>query len=154
MHFSRRNQPELLEAAKAATFSTGFKSDAVALGAYGPDRYDEGGDQELIAVGVFQNFVGRQAEFHFGLVHGRNIGRDVAAAFVAVAFHPHMLALERLTTTISAQNPKALVAAIKMGFEIEARLRSGMSDGTDAILLSIVPDDALTPLPGTTKTTN
>lgn len=142
MHFSRKNQPELLEEAKQATRSTGFKSDAIALGAY------DGPEGELKAVGVFQNFTGTQAEFHFGLVDGDQITRQTIGAFVAVAFHKRMFGLTRMLTTIEAANRRALVAAIKMGFQIEARVRSGMPDGSDAILLSIVPQDVTMPLPG------
>lgn len=142
MHFSRKNQADLLEEAKQATRSTGFKSDAVALGAY------DGPDGELKAVGVFQNFAGNQAEFHFGLVDAAQISRQTIEAFLAVAFHKRMFGLGRVVTTIEAGNRRALVAAIKTGFQIEARVRSGMTDGSDAILLSIVPQDVTMPLPG------
>lgn len=142
MHFSRKNQPELLEAAKQATRSTGFKSDAIALGAY------DGPEGDLLAVGVFQNFMGKQAEFHFGLVDGDRITRQMVEAYVAVAFHQRMFGLERMVTTIAAENRPAQIVSLKMGFQVEARVRSGMSDGSDAILMSIVPQDVTMPLPG------
>lgn len=134
MHFTRKDQEHLKRAALAATKSTGFKSDAIAFGA------SPAPGEPVIAVGVFQSFEENTAEFHFGMIGEGRITKSLVEAFTTIAFHHAALGLDRIWTKIEAGNVQAQVAALKVGFAFEARLRAGIADGRDAILLSITRD--------------
>ncbi|MCA0421940.1 MAG: GNAT family N-acetyltransferase [Proteobacteria bacterium] len=142
MHFTRKNQPALLEAALAATSSTGFKEDAVAIGA----SIEPG--SPICAVGVFQAFEADAAEFHFGLIGEGRITPQILQAFASLAFHHKALNLGRVWARIEASNAPAQVAALKTGFSFDARVRAGMANGKDAILMSMTRPQPGQPLPG------
>lgn len=142
MHFTRKDQPALLQAALSATLSTGFKPDAIAIGA----SVDPGAP--ICAVGVFQGFEADAAEFHFGLIGGGRITLQVVQAFASIAFHHKALNLSRLWAKIEAGNAPAQVAALKAGFSFDARVRAGMANGKDAILMNMTRPQPGQPLPG------
>lgn len=134
LHLTRKNQPELLDAALAVTQSRGWRDDAIAFGAM------RGADGPVVAVGVFQGFVSGgfdrpEAEFHFGTA-GR-VTRGIIDAFKVLAFHERGMNLEKLWAPIAASNREALRAAIGCGFEFEYRKRYGLAGGEDAIVLSM-----------------
>lgn len=134
MHFSRANQAELLEAAKTLTASTGWRRDAMAWGIYDAD--------ELRGVAVFQAFTGTGAEFHFGMMPGRRVGKEVMQGIIAMAMHPRGMNLTHLIAPIAVDNVGAQVAALKCGAQIEARVRGSLWGGGDAILFSLARGDA------------
>ena len=134
MHFSRKDQGALLDTAKSVTASSGWRSDAVAWGIY------DGAD--LRAVAVFQGFAGDGAEFHFGMLPGRRIGKDVMRGIISMAMHPRGMNLSRLIAPIPVENTSAQVAALKCGAQIEARVRGSLWGGGDAILFVLERGDA------------
>lgn len=142
MHFTRKDQKALLLAALPATRSTGFKADALAIGA----SIEPGAP--ICAVGVFQAFEGDMAEFHFGLIGEGRMTHQIVQAFATIAFHHKAMNLGRVWARIDAGNASAQVAALKVGFSFEARVRAGMANGNDAILLSMTRPQPGQPLPG------
>lgn len=134
MHFSRKDQPSLLEVAKTITASTGWKRDATAWGIYDGD--------DLRAVAVFQGFAGTGAEFHFGMMPGRRVGKDVMRGIIAMAMHPKGMDLQHLMAPIAVENVAAQIAALKCGAQIEARVRGSLWGGGDAILFVLARGDA------------
>lgn len=131
-HLTKANQEELLEAAIGPAGVAGWHRDAVAFGA----RRD--GEGEILAVGVFQNFANRTAEFYFASL-GTTMTRGMMESYLVLAFHPKMLALERAFVVIPRTNRAALRAAVALGFEFEYRKRSSVTGGDDAIVLSLAP---------------
>lgn len=146
MHFTSKNQPDLLEAAKALTASSGWRDDARAWGVYDGD--------DLRAVAVFQGFAADGAEFHFGMMPGRRLGKDVMRGIIAMAMHPRGMNLSRLIAPIAAQNISAQVAALKCGAQIEARVRGSLWGGGDAILFVLARGDASQQPSAKTETDN
>lgn len=130
MHFTQRDQENLLATAAEHTQSDGWAPDARAFGA----MRDDG---SMAAVAVFQNFAGHDADLHFCMIDGARMGAEVVAAIVTMAFHPRALNRERLWVQIAADNKPAQVAALKVGFEFEYRKRAGFRGLKDAIVLSM-----------------
>ncbi|WP_417261686.1 GNAT family N-acetyltransferase [Celeribacter sp.] len=135
VRFSRENQKKLLHDALELTRSTGWKSDAVAFSVRRETHAAVDG------IGVFQSFGGGSAEFHFG-VYDQRILKSVIKGFVTVAFHPRFFNLERLLATFEADNAASQIVALKVGFEFESRVRAGIFNGSDAILMSLSRSDA------------
>ena len=146
MHFTRKDQPALLEAAKTVTASTGWQRDAVAWGIYD--------GEDLRAVAVFQGFAGTGAEFHFGMMPGRKVGKDTMRGIISMAMHPRGMNLSRLIAPIPVENTSAQVAALKCGAQIEARVRGSLWGGGDAILFVLARGDALQQPSAKTETDN
>lgn len=129
--FYRTNQLELLEMAKVATKSTGWRNDAVAYGMrYGPD-------QPPVAVIVFQAFEGGAAEMHFGMMNGHQMGTELVQAVFLLAFHPRAFGLMTLFAPISVSNVAAQVAALKVGFQVDYRKPAIVPGAEDAIVFSM-----------------
>lgn len=130
-NFYRTNQAELLELAKAATKSTGWRKDAIAFGMrFGPD-------QDPAAVVVFQRFFEGEAEMHFGMMGNHVMGRELVEGIVMIAFHPRMFALHTLYAPIAVSNIRAQIAALKVGFQIEHRRPAIAPDQEDAIVFAM-----------------
>lgn len=129
--FYKTNQLELLEAAKVATKSTGWRNDAVAWGM----RY--GDDQPPVAVIVFQAFEGVAAEMHFGMMNGHQMGPELVEAAFLLAFHPRSFGLKTLYAPVSIKNVPAQVAALKVGFQVDYRKPSIVPGGDDVIVFSL-----------------
>jgi len=129
--FYKTNQLELLEAAKVATKSTGWRNDAVAWGM----RYAD--DQPPVAVIVFQAFEGVAAEMHFGMMNGHQMGPELVEAAFLLAFHPRSFGLMTLFAPISISNVPAQVAALKVGFQVDYRKPAITPGAEDAIVFSM-----------------
>lgn len=132
LHLSKANQPDLLAAALSLTQSEGWHADAVAFAA----RRDPA--RPPCAIGVFQCFAGKEAEWHCAMAEGR-VTRDVMTAFLSIAFHPRFLDLKRVFAPVAASNIAAQRAALASGFQFEFRKRGGAAGGEDAIVFSIAP---------------
>lgn len=129
--FYKTNQTDLLEAAKVATKSFGWRDDAIAYGM----RY--GADQPPVAVIVFQAFEGPGAEMHFGMMNGHQMGPELVEAAFLLAFHPRAFGLKTLYAPISIKNVAAQVAALKVGFQVDYRKPSIVPGGDDVIVFSL-----------------
>lgn len=130
-NFYKTNQPQLLEAAKAATGSTGWRSDAVAFGVR------SGPDDPPSAIVVFQAFEAGSAEMHFGMLKGHKMGPELVEGIFLIAFHPRAMGLSTLFTPIKETNIPAQVAALKVGFKFEYRKPAIVSGAEDAIVFSM-----------------
>lgn len=129
--FYRTNQPQLLEQAKVATISQGWRNDAIAYGMrHGPD-------QPPAAIIVFQAFEGAAAEMHFGMMNGHQMGPELVEAAFLLAFHPRAFGLKTLYAPISIKNVPAQVAALKVGFQVDYRKPSITPGGDDVIVFSL-----------------
>jgi RimJ/RimL family protein N-acetyltransferase len=133
MHFFRQDQPAILQIAAQATGSTGWGPDAHGILAVPVE------DSPPVAVGVFERFTGRDADFHFAMLHSARFSRDIMQAFVMIAFHPRAMALERVWGIIPTWNLGAQAMALRLGFQFEHRKRAGLIGGGDAIVLSLTP---------------
>lgn len=130
-NFYRTNQAELLEMAKVATKSQGWKGDAVAFGMrFGPD-------QPPAAVVVFQRFFEGEAEMHFAMMGNHVMGRELVEGILLVAFHRRMLGLHTLYTPVAVSNVRAQIAALKVGFLIEHRKPAIRPGEEDAIVFAM-----------------
>ena len=130
-NFYRTNQAELLEMAKTATKSKGWRGDAVAFG------MKLGPDQPPAAVVVFQRFFEGEAEMHFGMMGNHPMGRELVEGIIMMAFHPRMLRLHTLYAPIAVSNVRAQIAALKVGFLIECRKPAIAQGEEDAILFAM-----------------
>ena len=149
MHFSRKDQHQLLASALELTGSSGWRSDAVAFSAVQDDA--------VIAIGVFQAFAGGDAEFHFAMVGHRRMRKSIVEGFMLLAFGEANFVnrvfpergdpVSRLWAQIDAGNVVAQAAALKAGFAFEYRKRAGISSGNDAILFSMTRADCLARTP-------
>lgn len=145
MHFSRKNQAQLLATALELTGSTGWRADAVAFSAVEDDA--------VIAIGVFQAFTAVDAEFHFAMVGHRRMRKSIIEGFMLLAFGEASFVsrvfpergepISRLWAQVDARNVVAQAAALKAGFAFEHRKRGGISSGNDAILFSMTRADCL-----------
>lgn len=136
MHFSRKNQMELLELAAHATESAAWMPDAIAIAALATP------DSPPLAVAVYQNFRGTQADFHFANLTDR-MERKLLKAYTAISFNPRLFGLETLWAQIADNNRAAQMAALRVGFTFEYRLRAGFPDGRDAIVLRMTAGNAV-----------
>lgn len=134
LNITKANQEELLETARQLTESEGWKRDAVAFAV----RRDGG---EIICIGVFQDFAGREAEWH-GAMIGEKLSPEVIQAMVALAFNPRFLNLKRVYAPVAESNRAAQIVALKCGYDFEYRKRGGAAGGEDAIVFSITPESA------------
>lgn len=132
LNFRKSNQPELLRVAAEATGSLGWRSDAIALGAF-----DRPGSDDLRAIVVFQNIDAYGAEMHFAMNGAHRLGPQVVKEIATIATHPRAMNLPAVFAHISEDNIPAQVAALKCGFTFEYRKRSSAAGGKDAIVLSI-----------------
>jgi hypothetical protein len=130
-NFYKTNQPQLLEAAKTATGSTGWRADAVAFGVRNEP------DDPPSAIIVFQGFEGGAAEMHFGMINGHTMGPELVQGIFLISFHPRMLALSTLFAPIRESNIPAQVAALKVGFKFEYKKPAIAPGAEDAIVFSM-----------------
>ena len=131
-HFTKANQAELLERARALTGSGAWNVDAVAFAA------KESGEEEPCAIVVFENFVGGDADVHVATI-GRKMSQRLLDAYLKLAFHPKFLGLNRAFASIAESNIVAQRFCLAAGFTFEFRKRGGAAGGEDAIVMSITP---------------
>lgn len=144
---SRQDQADLLALAAAATETAGWKNDAVAFAI----RLDD--EPEIKAIGVFEDFAGREATFSFAMMRpGHGMTRGLIDALLKLAFHQRALRLDRVWIQTAADNTPAMLAVIKLGAGIEYRKRGAIRrnmDGVtivkDAIVFSMVSPSLTTP---------
>jgi hypothetical protein len=105
IQYNRKDQPALLEAAKALTGSRGWMPDAHALGAFVGDR--------LIAVAVFQNVNSAGAQVHFGLSAGTKPRRDMLRMFFLYAFKARRY--HQIIFPIAVRNRPIQIMCLKSG---------------------------------------
>ena len=139
-HLTRANQADLLETARIATRSEGWRGDAVAFGATPTGR-----PEDVVAIGVFENFAGTSACFSFAMTEGRRMTRSTVEAYLALAFHDRGLGLEKLWISTTDDNRDAQCATIKIGGRFEHRKRAGLAGGRDAIVFSLTRSDLVAP---------
>ncbi|TNE66844.1 MAG: N-acetyltransferase [Rhodobacteraceae bacterium] len=133
--FVTNNQKAHLAAALELTGSKGFMEDARAVAAYKPGA--EGDVDKITSVAVFECFRGGRAELHFGMADGLPLTKELVTATVYLAFHPKAFDLDRLLVRVPCHNTRALIALIKIGFQIEYRDRASLVDGADGIVMSL-----------------
>lgn len=133
--FVTANQKAHLQAALALTGSDGFMEDARAVAAYRPGH--DGEADQIRAAFVFECFRGGRAELHFGMADGAPLTQDLVQAVIMIAFTPKFFNLDRLMCRVPAYNARALIALIKIGFQMEYRDRASVTGGADAIMLSL-----------------
>ena len=131
---TRTNQIELLNAALELTQSEGWHKDAVAYAAI------EQSSNQMACIGVFQNFAGGSAEFHFSTA-GRRLNKTILESYKFIAFHPRMMGLKRIFANVAASNANAQKACLNAGFTFQYRKPSGAAGGEDAIVLMLVPSN-------------
>ncbi len=105
-------------------------------------------DGELIGVWVYNLFHDTQASVHLATDHTRTwASRAVMGALFTYGFEYRRLT--RLNAVIPESNKRALVAAAKLGFTPEGRMRCGDTNGRDAILFAMLAHECrwLKPLP-------
>jgi hypothetical protein len=144
LHFTRRDQTMLLAKAAWWTDSKGWRSDATALGVYADAE-----QRELAAVAVFQNIDAYGAEFHFAMMPGHLIGRDIMEGIMQVAMiNPRGFQFPMVWAPIPASNVRAQVIALRLGFQFEHRKRGSATGQEDAIVFSFRRREASEPSAG------
>ena len=128
LSFSRASQERLLAIVAPGTGSDGFMNDAHAFAAYD--------DEVLRSCAVFQNITTRGAELHFWA--DGPLTRDMLTGFYAYAFG--VKGYRCLRAPIAAWNTRAIVTALKSGFQIAGIIGGGAIDGSDAIILTMTKD--------------
>lgn len=93
-------------------------------------------DDPILAVCVMNEVSGDQAQVHFASDTARAwSNRNIIAGIFGYAFV--LRGMRRLEARVPANRQKAIIAVLKLGFQIEARLRSSAPDGSDAIVFSM-----------------
>jgi RimJ/RimL family protein N-acetyltransferase len=136
MHFSRKDRDRLLKTALDLTGSQGWRADAMVWGVFDTPEGD------LKAVAVFQNIDTHGAEFHFGMAPGRRLTPGIVKSLIVMATHHRGMNLPRLFAHIAADNIAAQAAALKCGATFEYRIRGGLRDGKDVIVMALDRGDA------------
>lgn len=136
MHFSRKNQIELLELAATATESAAWMPDAIAIAAHPTP------EQPPLAVAVYQNFRDKMADFHFVNLTDR-MERSLLKAYTSISFNPRLFGLETLWCQIAEDNRPAQMAALRVGFQFEYRQRYGFRGNRDAIVFRMTAESAV-----------
>ncbi len=122
---------------------TGFLDDARAIAAF---RVDPGEtDPVLVAIAVLQNISTIGAEVHFVATKRNWATKRLLTAFFRYAFEVCRFPI--LRAPIAEHNVATQIAALKAGFRIDGRIRSGAADGADAILMTMKRDECRWILP-------
>lgn len=134
MRLTIEDQQRLLSiAAEHAGLKT-FAQDARAIGGHA-----EGEPDRVRAVFVFSNFSNGGAMFSLFTDQQKDfMTPSMLHRISAYAFAKNGLNLDRVAAEISVNNVPSQIAALKAGFQVEARLRNGAMDGADAILFSML----------------
>ncbi len=97
-------------------------------------------DDRILAVCVMNEVSGDQCQVHFAADDSRAwSNRNILQGIFAYPFI--LRGMRRLEARIPADQQKAIIAAIKLGYQIEARLRGSAPDGSDAIVLSMTREE-------------
>lgn len=92
------------------------------------------------AVAVYVQTYAGVIDMHFASDGSRRwANRSILGGIFGYAFY--FLGAQRLTNVARASDKSTLVMEIKLGWQIEARLRGAMDDGEDGILLSMLKDE-------------
>ncbi len=142
IHFTTRDQDYHLEVAAIFTSSGGWRSDAQTVAAY-----DDAGDKRMRGVMVFQNHDAFGADVHFALAPGRRNTRRLFESLLKFSFHPTMKNLPAIRAFIPAENVEMQLAAIHMGFTIEARIAAGVLSSSDVVLMVLKRENSRWSLP-------
>lgn len=120
------DQPALLAEARELTLSDGFLDDAMAIAAR-----DEAG--RLLAIMVLQAVQGEDADVHFGVA--APLRRDVIPMMMDLAFRH--TGIERLWTTIGADNAPMLLVAIKVGWRVVGFQGGSETEAGDVVVMRL-----------------
>ncbi|MBV7408769.1 GNAT family N-acetyltransferase [Maritimibacter sp. DP1N21-5] len=124
------NQKALLTIAARMLGVERFGADAQAIGVRHPD------EDRIRAVIVLNQF--HNGTCHMSVVSDRTKDWAFPSMFERVARYVfEFLDQNRMVAVIATSHIASQIAAIKGGFQIEARLRNGAMDGGDAILFSM-----------------
>lgn len=104
--------------------------DAIGLGLYNGDK--------LVAGAVYEDFTRNNANVHIAFAGPHAI----TPAFIVAGFKlPFIdLKLPRITGLVPAKNDKALRFDLKLGWQVEGRIRRGLPDD-DIILLGMLKEE-------------
>lgn len=135
IHFTTREQKYHLEIAAGFTRSGGWRDDAHVVAAY--DRAGDIGHptNKLRGVMVFQNHDYFGADVHFALAPGRRNTRDLMVSLLRYAFSPSLKDLPAIRAYIPVENVDMQLAALHMGFTIEATIRAGIVSSSEVVLM-------------------
>lgn len=127
-----------LAIAKRLTGSKEFRDDAQAIAGYTHDEGTEGAKPVLRAIAVIEKMTLHETYMHFAAVE-----RDWRPAELGFLLFAHLFEqrhFKRVRVEIADWHSAAQVTALKTGFRFEARLRASLADGSDAIVMSLVPE--------------
>jgi hypothetical protein len=134
LKLTRANQAEMLDV--AVSFNTvginGWCKDAIAFGAI------KEGESDPSYIAVFQHFADKEADVVITNFSGP-IDEASVGAYKELAFHPRILALEKLTATVKQGDIEAQIVYLQAGFQFEYRKRSSVTGEEDAIVMSMYP---------------
>lgn len=151
IRFTTTEKDYHLAIAAEYTASRGWRADAIAVAAYddGAERADQ---NQIRGIFVLQNFDGFGADVHFALAPGRHNTRRLVQSLLTFSFHPSWQNLPSLRAFIPITNVEMQQAALHMGFQVVARLPSGVMSMDDAILMVLKQEDCRWTLPVTRGT--
>lgn len=130
--------PDKLLAWAARRLGTnGWSDDAIPFGII-EDRH---GQRPLVrAVIVINAIYGANCRVHIASDGSRRWAtRDILIRLSA--FIHYAINVRRIETVIAADNVKAQIAALKIGFRVDGRTRYGADDGTDGIILAMIREE-------------
>lgn len=134
MKVTTAQQSRLLRWAQQQLDTDGWSDDAYAFGIVEPRA---GRLPLLRAVMVVNHHVGRSCRVHIATDGSRRWATaDVLTRLSAFLHMAHNV--DRLWMIVSVFNTKALIAALKIGFQIDGRERCSADDGTDGIVLTML----------------
>jgi hypothetical protein len=137
---SQKNQKNLLTRVSVETGTLGWKSDAVAFSVARSTA-----PEDLLAIGVFENFAGKEADFSFAMLTGHRMNVGIIRAYVNVAFHPRALDLDRLWMMATDENLISQRSMLAIGATFQFRKRGSAANGSDAIVMLMTRPTAFEP---------
>jgi RimJ/RimL family protein N-acetyltransferase len=137
MRLTVADQEKMLTWAAKMLGTTGWSADSTAFGIVEPR---EGQRPLLRGVVIANAFFNKSCRIHIASDGSRKWAtRDVLTRLSAFLHLQH--GVNRIATVIATKNLPAQIAALKIGFQIEGRERSGADDGTDGIRFSMLRDE-------------
>ncbi len=108
--------------------------------AYGVVEPREGMKPLLRAAIVVNSHHGASCRIHIASDGSRKWATRDVLARISAFIHIGMK-VNRVWTVVSATNVPAIVAALKIGFQIQGRVARGADDGSDGIIVSMFADE-------------
>lgn len=137
MRLTTDHQDRLLAWARKKLGTDGWTPDAVAYGII-EDR--EGAKPLLRAIIVVNLAMSGSARVHVWSDGSRRWASADVLTRISAYLH-YQRGINRLWMVVGAKNLPAIIAALKIGFQIDGRNRCGADDGSDGIVLSMLRDE-------------